>query len=80
MAAKALPPCKNTTCPDNGSNRAVKIIKEDDANYVFGCKTCLGVQVVTVNWKRGEQEHDYIQHGRPEYARQRAFFDLGKRS
>lgn len=78
--AKELPICKNETCPDYKSNRAIKLINEDAANYVFGCKTCRGVQVVTVNWKRGEQENDYARKGRPEYARTRAYFDLGKRT
>lgn len=76
--SQPLPPCRNETCPRYRHNEQMVIVKEGDADITFGCKVCLGIQVVTVNWRRGEQENDYQRFGRPEYARKRAYFDLGR--
>lgn len=77
---KPCPACKNRTCPDYKSNRAVIVIKENPQDVVFGCKTCLGVEVRTLDWRRGQQERAYQEYGRPEYARVKRMFFQGRNS
>lgn len=73
------PVCKNTTCPSYRSNAQVIVLSETPNDVTFGCKTCHGVHVITLNSKRGQQELAYQRHGRPEYARNRRFFFQGSR-
>jgi hypothetical protein len=74
-----LPGCKNKTCPSYLSNREVIVIKETPQEVVFGCKTCTGVEVRTLDWRRGQQAN-YERLTNPEYARQQKRFFLGKLS
>ena len=73
-----FPVCRNRMCPKYHSNSEVIILKYGDADVTFGCKACGGIHVRTTNHRRGEQALDYQRHGRPEYARDRAFFFQGK--
>jgi len=71
-----LPTCKNQTCPKG----EVFLVCETPTHWTFGCKTCRGVQVLTKpeGWKAGSQFRKYQRFGRPEYAREKAIFILGK--
>lgn len=75
---KPLPCCKNKTCPLYGKNDEVILLNETPQEAVFGCKVCKGVEVRTLDWRRGQQELQYRRYGRPEYARTKAFFSMGK--
>lgn len=77
--AKAPPNCKNRTCPLFGSNREVIVLQERVEDVSFGCKGCGGVEVRTLDPRRGQQELQYQQYGRPEYARNKAYFFQGSK-
>lgn len=76
--SKPCPPCLNSSCPSYKSNQAVIVLRETSQDVTFGCKTCGGVHVRTLDWRRGAQERIYQQYGRPEYARNKSFFFQGK--
>lgn len=73
-----LPVCKNSSCPSYKSNAQVIVLQERPEDVTFGCKACLGIEVRTLDPRRGQQERQYQKYGRPEYARTKAFFFLGK--
>lgn len=75
---RPLPVCLNKTCPKYKTNDEVMVLKETPMEAVFGCRACGGVHVRTLDWRRGQQGLQYMQRGRPEYARERAFFFQGK--
>ena len=77
---RPLPTCKNVTCPNYRSNANVIVLQECQADVSFGCKSCGGVQVLTLDWRRGKMELEHQRFGRPEWARTRAFFFQGKRA
>jgi len=77
---RPLPTCKNATCPNYRSNANIIVIQERKEDVTFGCKTCGSVQVLTLDWRRGQQELQYQRYGRPEYAKTRAFFFQGRHS
>jgi len=72
-----LPRCKNETCPSYKSNREVVVLQERREDVTFGCKTCGGGQVRTLDWRRAEQAN-YERLTNPEYARITKRFFLGK--
>lgn len=76
-----LPVCRNKQCPCYQSNRRVTLASEADDNWIFICDACKGIEYRTkpVGWKRATMENSYRRNGRPEYARQKATFDLGRR-
>lgn len=76
--ASEIPACKNRDCPRFGSNKEVIILKETASYTSFGCKVCLGVNVQVTDWRQASQVNTYAQRGRPEYARERAFFFQGR--
>jgi hypothetical protein len=75
--AHQLPTCKNSTCPNFHSNKEVIVLQERKEDVTFGCKTCGGVQVRTLDWRRAQQVN-YERLTNPEYARQQKRFFLGK--
>lgn len=77
MPAK-LPVCKNSSCPKFKSRDEVIVIQERPEDVTFGCKACAGIEVRTLDPRRGQQEADYNKYGRPEYARNKRFFFQGK--
>jgi hypothetical protein len=77
---RPIPPCKNETCPTYRSNSAVIVLQERKEDVTFGCKNCGGVEVRILDPRRGQQELEYQRYGRPEYARNRAYFFQGSRS
>ena len=77
---KPLPTCKERTCPNYRSNSAMIVIQERPEDCTFGCKTCGSVQVVTLDWRRGKMELEHQRYGRPEWARNKAYFFQGKRA
>jgi hypothetical protein len=76
---KPLPGCKNRTCPSYGKNEQVILLKETPQEAVFGCKVCYGVEVRTLDWRRGQMGLQHQRYGRPEWARTKAFFDLSSK-
>lgn len=80
MPRMTIPNCLNSTCPCYKSNRDMIVIQERPEDVTFGCKACGGVQVRTLDWRRATQENIYRMRGRPEYARERAFFFMGRHS
>jgi hypothetical protein len=74
-----IPICRNKDCPTYQSNKGVILASEGDTNWLFICKNCLGREYKTKpsGWKRARMENSYRAKGRPEYARERAIFDLG---
>jgi len=72
-----MPKCKNKSCPKSDTH----LLKESPTEWVFGCYTCTGIEVRTkpAGWKAGQQNGDYHKYGRPEYARNKAFFFQGRR-
>jgi hypothetical protein len=76
--SKPLPPCLNRDCSKYKSNEMMAVIKYDDTSVTFFCKSCQGIHVRTIDWRRATQENQYRTYGRPEYARTKAHFFLGK--
>ena len=70
------PRCKNKDCPRSDTF----LLAETDTNWTFGCWTCRGLHVYTkpMGWRAGQQEHRFKTDGRPEWARKRAFFGMGR--
>jgi len=77
---RPLPVCKNETCPSYRSNSAVIVLQERQADVTFGCKNCGGVEVRVLDNRRGAMELQHQRYGRPEWARNRAYFFQGKRA
>ena len=75
--AHRLPACRNETCPCYRSNRDMIVLVERPEDVSFGCKSCGGVQVRTLDWRRAEQAN-YERATNPEYARRQKRFFLGK--
>lgn len=73
-----LPTCKNETCPRYKTSDEMLVLQERKEDVTFGCRACGGIQVRTLDWRRATQENSYIRGGRPEYARNRAFFFQGR--
>ena len=75
-----LPRCKNSSCPRYHSNQEMILLKEDDTSFLFGCRACKGIHYITKSsgWKRAQQENLYRTRGRPEYARDKAYFFQGR--
>lgn len=75
---RPLPCCKNETCPTYKSSSGVIVIQERPEDVVFGCKNCGGIEVRVLDKRRGQQELQYQRYGRPEYARNKAYFFQGR--
>lgn len=75
---RPLPVCKNETCPCYKTNKEVIVIQERQVDVTFGCKACGGIEVRVIDNRRGQQELQYQRYGRPEYARNRAYFFQGR--
>lgn len=75
-----MPKCRNKTCPNLNSNLKVILVGEGDDHWLFGCTICKGIEYRTkpVGWRRATQENEYRVKGRPEYAKQRRIFGLGR--
>lgn len=71
-----IPRCKNKSCPRSDT----LVVNETDTEWVFGCKTCRGVEVRTkpAGWRAGLQVRRFRTQGTPEWARKKAFFDMGR--
>ncbi len=75
-----MPVCRNKTCPKLNSNDTIILLGEGDDHWLFGCTICKGIEYKTkpVGWKRASQENDYNRNGRPEFARVKRIFGLGR--
>lgn len=75
-----LPICRNKSCPFNGKNEKVILLGEGDDHWLFGCMACKGIEYKTkpIGWRRAAQENQYQRLGRPEYARVKRIFGLGR--
>lgn len=75
-----LPKCRNRHCPNYNSNQSVRLVKENGTEWSFYCFTCEGLEVRSKpdGKKRAQMEQGYRAKGRPEYARTKAHFDLGR--
>jgi len=75
-----LPACKNKSCIAHGSNRRVILLADTDDHWLFGCDGCKGIEYRTkpVGWRRASQENDYRRKGRPEFARIKRIFGMGR--
>ena len=77
---RPLPTCKNAQCARYRSNAEMVVIQERPADVTFGCRCCSSIQVVTLDWRRGNMELEHQRYGRPEWARNKAYFFQGKRA
>lgn len=75
-----IPRCKNKHCEKYADGGDVVLAGEKQTHFVFFCRVCDSVQVVTKKegWRAAEQTRHYRTHGRPEYAKQIAHFFQGK--
>lgn len=75
-----IPYCRNKTCINYNNNKTVILLADTDDHWLFGCSACKGIEYRTkpIGWKRAAQENSYRVKGRPEYARERAFFFQGR--
>ena len=71
-----IPKCRNSSCPRSQTF----VLKESETEFVFGCMTCKGIEVRSkpAGWRAGLQNRRFREQGRPEWARERAYFDMAR--